>query len=647
MGFQQGLSGLNAASKALEVIGNNVSNSGTAGFKASSAQFADVFAASLSGGAAAQVGIGVQSSKIAQQFTQGSISVSNNPLDMAVNGGGMFRMNKDGALSYTRNGQFQLDKNGFVVNGNGLQLTGFSADPLTGTIVPGNYVPLQMTTSAIPPQATTLSQVQVNLDSRAVPPVSMTAGTNTASLAPAVASLTVVAGTGDKFQVAVDGLPAVTVTIPPAVYGSTTSLASTMQTQINAALVLAGSPTAGVTVTVNSSGRLVVTSNSVGSIGSQGLGSSVVTSISGANTGFANFFGVPVATSGADNFNTTNTSSYTASTAQTVYDSLGNPHTMSMYYVKSARPGYWQMYTALDNSPAATPGAVTGAIAPALTYTAGVTDGLTVTVDGVATAPALAIAPGPYASPAALATALQGLINASPSLIAAGKGVTVSVSSAGSLVISSISTGTGSSLAVAGTAVPTLLGATPITTAGAAAQVSTLQFNNSGKLVNFTPVTEKFPLSNGAKTTLDFNLDLAGSTQYGISFGANQLLQDGYTSGKLAGLSVSADGIVQGRYSNGKSRNMGQIVLVNFNNANGLQSLGGNQWSETAESGQPIQGVPGSGSLGVIQSGSVEESNVDLTAELVQMITQQRTYQANAQTIKTIDQLLQTLVNLR
>ena len=125
------------------------------------------------------------------------------------------------------------------------------------------------------------------------------------------------------------------------------------------------------------------------------------------------------------------------------------------------------------------------------------------------------------------------------------------------------------------------------------------------------------------------------------------MLQDGYTSGKLSGMSVSADGTVQGRYSNGKSRNMGQLVLANFNNPNGLQSLGNNLWAETSDSGSPIPGAPGSGNLGVVQSGAVEESNVDMTKELVNMITAQRSYQANAQTIKTQDQIMQTLVNLR
>jgi flagellar hook protein FlgE len=112
-------------------------------------------------------------------------------------------------------------------------------------------------------------------------------------------------------------------------------------------------------------------------------------------------------------------------------------------------------------------------------------------------------------------------------------------------------------------------------------------------------------------------------------------------------LSVAADGTVQGRYSNGQSRDLAQVVLGNFTNPNGLNSLGNNQWAETADSGQPLIGVAGSGSLGSMQSAAVEESNVDLTAELVNMITFQRAYQANSQTIKTQDQIMQTIVNLR
>ena len=91
----------------------------------------------------------------------------------------------------------------------------------------------------------------------------------------------------------------------------------------------------------------------------------------------------------------------------------------------------------------------------------------------------------------------------------------------------------------------------------------------------------------------------------------------------------------------------GQVEIATFRNPQGLQPMGGNSWSRSYSTGDPILGVPGDGNLGVLQSGALEEPNVDMTAELVNMITAQRVYQANAQTIKTQDQILQTLVNLR
>ena len=125
MGFQQGLSGLNAASKSLDVIGNNVANANTVGFKESQAQFADVYANSLTGAGASQVGIGVKVAQVAQQFTQGNVTASNNPLDVAINGGGFFRMSNNGTVTYGRNGQFQLDKAGYIVNATASRLTGY------------------------------------------------------------------------------------------------------------------------------------------------------------------------------------------------------------------------------------------------------------------------------------------------------------------------------------------------------------------------------------------------------------------------------------------------------------------------------------------------------------------------------------------
>jgi flagellar hook protein FlgE len=142
-------------------------------------------------------------------------------------------------------------------------------------------------------------------------------------------------------------------------------------------------------------------------------------------------------------------------------------------------------------------------------------------------------------------------------------------------------------------------------------------------------------------------LDFANTTQFGANFGVNNLTQNGYTSGQLTGFSTAADGTILGKYSNGQTKTIGQIVLANFRNPQGLQNQSDNQWSETPGSGQPLVGAPGSSSLGIIQASSVENSNVDLTAQLVNLITAQRDYQANAQTIKTQDQIMQTLMSLR
>src|SRR5690606_36851568 len=128
MGFQQGLSGLNAAAQNLDVIGNNIANSNTVGFKQSNAQFADVYARSLTGAVNESRGLGTRVSAISQQFSQGNISTSSNPLDIAINGNGFFRMSDNGAVSYSRNGQFHLDKDGDIVNSDNPNLTGYPAD---------------------------------------------------------------------------------------------------------------------------------------------------------------------------------------------------------------------------------------------------------------------------------------------------------------------------------------------------------------------------------------------------------------------------------------------------------------------------------------------------------------------------------------
>ena len=409
MSFEQGLSGLNAASKNLEVIGNNVANAGTVGFKSAQAEFADVYASSLSGSGSSQVGIGTKVSQVAQQFTQGNITATNNPLDLAINGGGFFRLSHNGTVSYSRNGQFQLDKSGFIVNANGLRLTGYPVNA-SGVLSTGAPADLYVNTADIAPKVTAKVGAVLNLNSGSTVPV----------------------------------LP----------------------------------------------------------------------------------------------FDTTDPTTFNNSTSVSVYDSLGNSHTLQTYYVKTAANS-WNVYA---------------------------------TNDGV---------PIGYAPPA--------------------------------------------------TAVP----------------VGTLSFNSSGVLTAGSPIAISIPVTTGAGTPFTVAVDYTGSTQYGSAFSVNTLTQDGYASGKLNGFNTAADGSIVGRYTNGQSKTLGQVVLASFSNPNGLQPLGDNVWTDTAASGAALVGTPGSGPLGVLQSSATEDSNVDLTAELVNMITAQRNYQANAQTIKTQDQVLQTLVNLR
>jgi len=180
--------------------------------------------------------------------------------------------------------------------------------------------------------------------------------------------------------------------------------------------------------------------------------------------------------------------------------------------------------------------------------------------------------------------------------------------------------------------------------------MQTLTYSGSGVLTSPSPGT--IPLlpaynpGNGANP-MALTLDLGASTQFGDSFSLAALTQDGYTTGRLTGIEVTPDGIVNARYTNGVSTPLGQVAMTNFANPQGLQSLGDNAWAETSESGQPRRGQAGTGEFGAVQGGGLEASNVDLTEQLVNMITAQRTFQANAQMIQTQDQITQTVINIR
>ncbi|MGH8319876.1 MAG: flagellar hook protein FlgE [Steroidobacteraceae bacterium] len=175
-----------------------------------------------------------------------------------------------------------------------------------------------------------------------------------------------------------------------------------------------------------------------------------------------------------------------------------------------------------------------------------------------------------------------------------------------------------------------------------------LTFNDSGTLtapangqLDFDGYT---PATGAAAMNMTFNF--SGSTQYGDSFGVNSLTQNGYTTGSLTGINISSTGVVQANFTNGQSSTLGQLALANFADPQGLQQVGNTQWQQSYASGAPVQGVAGGSGFGTIQSGALEDSNVDITSQLVDMITAQRAFQANAEMISTQDQLTQDVINI-
>jgi flagellar hook protein FlgE len=426
MSFDQGLSGLNGAAKNLDVIGNNIANSSTVGFKGSRAEFADVYASSLFGTSAVSVGIGSQVVAVAQQHTQGAISVTNNPLDVAISGNGFYRLSSTQGVTYTRNGQFHTDKDGYLVTNTGENVTG--------------YTNLTLDTNLKVTSASNLGSIKINLDD-----INATATSNLSMLLNLDGSAT-------------DKTPA----------------------QVNAF-----DPTA-----------------------------------------------VPKI--------------YDFSTSMTVYDSLGGDHSLTYYFTKyddgnAATVSTWAVHAYLDGNAAANQLDLDAAGAPAY---------------------------------------------------------------------------------------------------------HTLEFSSTGALTPASATTANQAVPITGATNLTIAMDFTGTTQFSGGSGINSVSQNGYKSGSLVGLGIDNSGIISGRYSNGVTKPLQQLVLATFQDPQAMIPTGGNQWVSTFAAGSETINKPSEGVAGNLQSGAVEDSNVDLTSELVNMIVAQRIYQANAQTIKAQDTVMQTLVNL-
>lgn len=178
-----------------------------------------------------------------------------------------------------------------------------------------------------------------------------------------------------------------------------------------------------------------------------------------------------------------------------------------------------------------------------------------------------------------------------------------------------------------------------------------LNFNTDGTFASSTPAPMEntaIALTNGA-APLTLLHDMANNimTQYAANFAVNTLDPDGFTTGRLTGIDISDEGLISANFSNGVSTPMGQIALAEFPNNQGLKNIGSTQWTETADSGAVIAGIAGSGRFGLIQSGALEASNVDLTSQLVNLITAQRNFQANARSIETHNAITDTVIQIR
>ena len=449
MSFNIGLSGLRAATSDLNITGNNIANAGTAGFKQSRAEFADVYAASVLGTGSNPQGSGVLLAGVSQLFNQGNINYTQNALDLAINGNGFFVTSNNGEVSYTRAGYFGTDREGNMVNNFGYRLQGYAVDA-NGNLQNGVVSDIRIQTASQAPQATsTMSQV-FNLNS--------------------------------------------------------TSL-------------------------------------------------------------------VPTTTP----FDPADPTTYNSSTSTNIYDTQGNAHVLTQYFVKTG-PNSWDMNVLIDGRNPATPETVLVAPGPPPVYdnTAGTT---------------------PFTAALTFSEAGQLLSSASTDF---------TVNPDGTIAL------TNWNPAAPDSSVPPVWG------------------------------------DNGADASPEnLTIDLRRSTQFASAFAVSSVSQNGYTTGQLSGLEIDDTGVIFARYTNGQSLIQGQVILANFANVQGLTPVGKTAWVQSFQSGEPVIGTPRTGTMGALQAGALEDSNVELSDQLVNLIVAQRNYQANAKTIETESAITQTIINLR
>jgi flagellar hook protein FlgE len=560
MGFNTALSGIKASADYLSTTGNNIANSDTTGFKKSRVEFGDLYSTSVIGaGSSNTIGSGVSVNNIAQEFSAGNISYTDNNLDLAIDGTGFFVIDVGGTQAYTRAGDFKLDEEGYLVTNDGAYVQGYNA---VNGVIGGSLEDLVVPTERIAPEASTEVTIESNLDSRLedVPPyIASTFDTSdpdtytytqtqnvadSAGIQHAVTYYYAKAETPNTYQVyaTVDGeltdstganwLPETYVTFDDA-DGTTSGTAF--------APIYSDStePTSGDIVAPGAPNDFTIT-------GTLASGATVNNTLTTANFSTPDNFA-------RQSFDPTDPETYTYGNTNTVYDALGETHTIGYYFIKQGEDNTWEMK---------------------------------ITVDGEST----------YTDPA-----------------------------------------TGNEV--------------PFLTEDTVVQFDS-QGNITGAYVGYSPYAVASPTQlsivgwdpTNVAATLD--IDLGESTQYALS-SSDTFSQDGYAAGELQGVSFDEDGFLTASYTNQQTAVLGQIALANFDNVDGLTPAGDTAWVASSESGAANVGKPNTGTFGSIQGGALEESNVDLTEELVALIEAQRNYQANSKTLETENTVTQTIINLR
>jgi flagellar hook protein FlgE len=645
-----GTTGLAASSKQMDVIGNNLANSNTLGFKAGTTYFASMLNQSLSSSGALAVGQGVTVSAVATQFAQGSFETTGNATDLAIDGEGFFVLQDvNDASFYTRAGAFHVNKEGLLVDGNNYTVQGFSVPKTTASIstdTEGETLQdISFDNAMSNAKATTEVSIGANLDD------------TTAYGEKFNVSQTVFDSRGLIHNLSIAFLK----TEGNGMWGFDVKLDDTNLSNP------AEQQAFGLTFDKNGDLLAMYTGALDGAPaaddgGSATVGTIVETTVNKPGQLYKTVAGIEL-TKG------TSAGVWEVTNPGTAVDDPGYDHAIAW---QETVDGNEFLKVDLDGKGgsdiAFNIGASTGT-AGAPTETATVTfaaaglvagdsitiAGLTYTATGVVTAADVATS---FAT--GVAAGLGGFTGTLTDYTAAA-------GAAGITVFTSTTTGTDvtnlteTRVGAPASAIAIVQGGNQWTSGNTvtfnvektdvALRDVTLTFGSLSSNLNGEVSTIGLASGTAANPENQINWDLAGDTAktitgYASSSVLKSLSDNGYAFGVLNNISVERDGIINGYFTNGQTSKLGQILLANFRDLTGLKKIG-NYFAATSSSGQAITNMAGSSGLGEIMNNSLEISNTDVAKEFINMITAQRAYQANSQVITTSDQMLTVLMNIK